>query len=136
VKYTFVKEEDYNGYIPLFSRMIQPPISNFGETTGEIVKKTESCAEYLQMLHEMIVDSEQLGIHLVLVASPMFNGSVASDEIQEPNIISRVTFLDYSTDTDFAGHLELFSDAEHLNDAGADIFSHKLVEKLRDMTME
>lgn len=46
--------------------------------------------------------------------------------------LTKTNFIDLSNDSAFVGHPEWFADWVHLNETGSKIFTHKLIEKLKN----
>ena len=99
-------------------------------------KKTEGVVDpnMVSALRNIIQLCKEKNIFLYIVSSPLFHeinekqGPPSSAASLAMEIIStnKVHFLDFSYDTTFLGHMELFYDLKHLNEKGATIFSKKL----------
>ncbi len=122
---------DYEGYDPLPSKMARSPAVNKIGTAGK-TETSEPSADYVAMLHEIISDSKEMGIRLVLVASPICTHRLEdADEYQVIAAANQIPFFDYSADDNFRNRPQLFYDDYHLSDAGARLFSRILADKLR-----
>lgn len=122
------KEEDFQGFIPIFHVWNQPI-----ETDNTPVKY-ETDTTKIKIFDSFIQDCLNSKVKLYIVCSPYFLKSNHDDysvklakEIAKRNNIS---FFDFSHDSAFLNNRELFSDPSHLNAVGAKIFSNKLIDSI------
>jgi hypothetical protein len=127
LRFNFVAETDYEGYLPILSRMLPCGL----EDRPEQREKLEPSPDYIEMLESMICDAKRRGIVFILVASPLFSeGIVHAPEYAVIAKRNQIPFFDYSEDVKFRGNEELFSDPCHLNDKAAAVFSNMLVDRM------
>lgn len=131
------RNQDYEGYVPLKG------VLNMGMLKSNSYIGTQSVVDtnLVNALENIIHLCKEKGISLFLVDSPWF---LKVHEKQRPlsfaekmslEIIHRnqVNYLDFSADSTFAGHMELFDDGAHLNDKGAKVFSNMLIDRLNQI---
>ena len=116
---------DQKGYIPLFSKM--------GGPFKEPVKKPKELDPVkVRAYADFISESKQAGARLFVVVSPycMEMEGPSRDLARRIAAEHQTRFLDYSQDTYFLERPELFSDASHLNEGGAKIFSGRAADEM------
>jgi hypothetical protein len=127
-KFNVKRTMDIKGYIPLtkvWNGSIQIDSSSY---------KYDIDSTEVKVYESFIQDCIHSKIQLYIVCSPYFikyghtDYSLAiGQEIAKKN---NLMFFDYSQDSLFMNNSELFSDASHLNDNGARIFSGMLVDTI------
>jgi len=132
------RKQDFEGYVPLkevmSSEMLNP--------RPEIMTQTVSIVDtnMVNALKNIIQLCKEKRISLFIINSPVFH---TINEKQSPTSSSdklfleiihrnKVNYKDFSFDSTFAGHLDWFKDAGHLNDDGAKVFSTMVVNMLRE----
>ncbi len=125
---------DNKGYIPLTKTWNRPVQADTTAATY-IIDSTK------MVYYEMFIkDCVTAKVPLYVVASPYFISSNHTDySIQLGRQIAakyQVPFLDYSRDSSFISSPKLFSDATHLNDEGAKLFSNKLLDDVAKNGMQ
>ena len=124
------RRRDIKGYV------CKKEVLNKSIIGTQIEKKTEGVVDpnMVSALRNIIQLCKEKNIFLYIVSSPLFHeinekqGPPSSAASLSLEIIrtNKVHFLDFSYDTTFLGHMELFYDLKHLNEKGATIFSKKL----------
>jgi hypothetical protein len=97
----------------------------------------------VHLFNKFIVECENIGIKIIMIYPPEFiNGQkevINRDEILEfYNSLAkkhRLEFLDYSQD-EICLNKEYFFDYIHLNKAGAELFTDKLIDDLKSMDLK
>lgn len=92
------------------------------------------CPLKAQMLSEFIHLCDSIGAELIFAVSPHYyasNARKAVSRLAEVADTARLKIIDFSTDTTFIGHKELFTGPSHLNSQGADRFTRRFVPRLR-----
>lgn len=109
--------------------------ANYTEPTFEDFDTVEDPlkVKYLQKFIELC---RQNDIPVVFVLSPYYFESRGPLErgLIERALPAGIPVLDFATDTAFVGRKDLFTDPNHLNRAGADIFTRRLAERLSKLT--
>lgn len=123
------RQDDDKGYVPLYKELQakMDTISNDKMYPVDSVK--------LSSFREFITTAKKAGTDVVVVYSPIFLCNKNSQEIAICNEICKnenVPFWDFSNDTLFINHRNLFHDFDHLNNTGAKLFSDIIVEKIKD----
>src|ERR1039457_966616 len=118
---------DENGYVPLF-RIFNGPISAYDAPnyTLDTVK--------ISMFKSFINECLQSKVKLYIFLSPKYIKFKEKDEsiivagkiAQEYNI----PFFDFTSDTTFLNHGDLFADGGHLNNNGAKIYTDKVIDEI------
>jgi len=125
---------DYDGYVPLKGEINTKMLTSNHKIARPLVVDTN----LKNALENTINLCKEKGVSLFIVDSPKFltvnkeqNPLTAAEKLTI-EIIHRnqVNYLDFSNDSAFAGHFELFDDLVHLNDKGAKMFSNMLIDRL------
>lgn len=121
------KSVDYHGYKPL-NNIWDKPIKIQGDEPYEIDSVK------LKILNLFIKDCQAVGIKLYLVYSPTFTNFTKIDYsiIRAKQIAQdyNIHFFDFSNDTTFNNHPELYDDEDHLNAKGSELFTNKFLNKI------
>jgi len=138
--YHAVRQQDFEGYVPLKKVMSINILKQEPEILNQSVIATESVVDSnkVNALEHIISLCKEKNISLFIINSPIFH---TVNEKQSPplpsaklslEIIHRnnVNYLDFSHDSTFSGHFELFKDREHLNVEGAKVFSNMLIDSI------
>ena len=112
-----------NGYLPLRGEMDEMKLKN-----------CKDCEEYaydaqkISYLESFINDVKDRGIRLVFVASPVWYGRNDNQfkPLTELSHKHSVPFYNFSNDSSWVDHNEMFKDGTHLNAYGADVFTKQL----------
>ncbi|TSA57815.1 MAG: hypothetical protein D4R41_05765 [Sediminibacterium sp.] len=122
------KMKDIDGYVP-----IDKIYSGSMATTDSLpnyVMDSIKVKTYESFIH----DCEKNKIKLVIVCSPyLFKNTNTDNSINLAKAIAiknKIPFHDFSTDTSFVNHSQLFADSIHLNNGGATIFSNKVIDRI------
>ena len=120
--------DDKKGYVPLFTIWPSPIeiISKYEEYPVDTVK-VEALRSFLDL-------AKRAKVRVLVIYSPIFEKFEKKQEIEICRDICShedVPFWDYSKDTLFLNHNNLFRDVQHLNDNGAKIFSNLLVSRIK-----
>lgn len=131
-----VAHETYNGFVPQFLQW-----DNKLEALIKEGKKYETIVEkrYVTLLRDFLFDCKKRGINVLLVYAPEYikgQEFVKGREkmmrvFQELSDELKLTFWDYSND-ELSGDKNLFYNALHLNAKGAELFTRKFVNRLRE----
>jgi hypothetical protein len=123
-----LRKGDNDGYIPLQNEWCRPVTLNRNEPNYLIDSLK---VKYYQTF---INECKHSKIQLFIVFSPIYlkykytdYSVVIGKTIAKKN---NILFFDYTNDTTFINHANLFSDKEHLNDEGAKLFSKKIIEQI------
>jgi len=122
------KMKDIDGYVPIdkfWNESISAPVSLPNYVMDSIKVKT-----YESFINDCVKNK----IKLVIVCSPYLfkttNSDNSIDLAKAIAIKNKIPFHDFSTDTSFVNHRQLFADSIHLNNGGATIFSNKVIDKI------
>lgn len=122
------RKEDIKGYVPLTKHWASS-LTNDTTTAPYAMDSVK-----IKLYNAFIDDCAKAKIPLYIVCSPYFvhynapdySITLAQQIAQQHN----VPFFNYTNDTTFTQHPNLFADATHLNNHGALIFSKLLLQKL------
>jgi hypothetical protein len=120
---------DFKGYIPL-TRVMNEPIKT---DKSFINYKLDSVK--IKIYESLIKDCIKNGVKLYVVFSPYY----VKSEFTDPSVSAGkemagrygIKFLDYSKDTTFTNNPALFQETVHLNDNGAKIFTHSIIQQIK-----
>ncbi|MBS1509713.1 MAG: hypothetical protein JST86_02635 [Bacteroidetes bacterium] len=119
---------DIQGYVPL-KNIWNEPAKNMDFETHYTIDSIK-----VNTFESFIHDCKEAGVKLYVVCSPILQHSAVEDYSVSiaKDIASKngVQFFDYSRDTSYSNHSNLFSDVFHLNDDGAKIFSAHLADTI------
>ena len=95
-------------------------------------KPHSTCLAYLDDIAEIC---KKKNIQLVLCVSPSLAYSYHSsnDWMKVYGQQQQIKTIDFTGDTTYVNHSDLFFDATHLNDKGARIFTHNFIQKLKNI---
>jgi len=125
-EYKKAKHEDINGYLPITNEWDEP-IKTVTYPESYPIDSIK-----VSMFESVIKDCIHAGTRLCFVCSPYF--FVAKNEDYSVVLAKKmakeynIDFFDFSTDTTFTSHADLFNDFAHLNDKGARIFTKKVID--------
>ena len=140
--YYFTPQEDYEGYSPIYKKVIYPneklleDKKNFTENKIEKVKNVPLDQNFVNAYDEFLYNAVSNNIKMLLVISPEFiptdfYSSPSYKKIKELSDKYGLSIMDYSKNPQFLFNKELFSDMLHLNDNGAKLFSNILCDSLQ-----
>lgn len=116
-----------DGYFPM-------PVTNNGMTkaVGKDHKFTPH-SKCLAYMNDIVKTCKEKDIQLILCVSPSLSYSLhgINDWMKEYGQQHQIKTLDFTGDTTYVDHPNLFFDATHLNDRGARIFTKNLFGKLK-----
>lgn len=114
-----------NGFLPLHGSLDTMRIES--KLTQSTPQFDSLKIRYLKNIIDEAGDSRIIFIH-----SPIWYGldSTLLQPIKDICKRKNILFLDYSNDSDFVHNNSLFKDGTHLNENGADLFSHKIANTL------
>jgi len=125
------RKTDDNGFIPLIHTMTEP------------INKDSTFAPYkfdslkINAYQSFIKDCIKAKIKLYIVCSPYLAKSINTEpSIKTGKEIAKkynIEFIDYSNDTLYTHHLNLFANPTHLNNLGASLFSSKIACKIVEL---
>ena len=116
-----------DGYFPM-------PVTNNGmkKEVGKDRKFTPNptCLAYLD---DIVKTCKEKNIQLILCVSPnlAYRNHGINDWMKAYGQQQQVKTLDFTGDTTYVNHPDLFFDATHLNDKGARLFTKKFINNLR-----
>lgn len=120
---------DYHGYVPLHGLITKKLDSLETPEAYEIdSNKVKAFTEFLSL-------SEQHKIPLVVVNSPdyyLFEHDYSIDLARSICDEYDVPFSDFSQDPEFLAHAEYFEDETHLNELGAEFFTKRVLQLIKD----
>jgi hypothetical protein len=121
--------DDKKGYVPLYTIWPSPieTISKYEEYPVDTVK--------VVALRSFLELARNAKARVLVIYSPIFQKFEKKQEIEICRGIcsaENVPFWDYSKDTLFLNHNNLFRDVQHLNDNGAKIFSNLIVSRIKN----
>jgi hypothetical protein len=126
------KDPDYRssrGYSPLLRVWNKPSIF-----INNDAQKYELDSVKTDFLRSFIEQCQASGIKLYLITSPYYDRHSSPTYslriVREMADKYKVAFFDFSRDTNFVNRPSLFSDPDHLNDQGAALFSHMIVDSI------
>lgn len=137
-----VKETGLNGYIPLedtlriTSKRVEKITAKSIEGINEESYSSSIDSNKLFCFQELIKDCNKAKIQLFILVSPYLN----IDESRKRNITIEkkiafsyhVPFYDFCEDSNFVKKNVYFKDINHLNSAGATVYTHLVIDKIRD----
>jgi hypothetical protein len=127
-EYNKQRNSDINGFVPLYKTWTGPAMPA-SDPDGY-----DMDPEKLRVFRDFLQQCQSAGIPVYVVSSPVYlEGRVRDHSLREATAICAergVPFFDYSLDTAYTRHPELFSDANHLNLTGATRFTSDLVDKM------
>lgn len=122
------KFSDIKGYKPLYRKW-----NKSIEIKSPDTYKLDRIKE--KVFLSFIEDCDHAGSNLLVVCSPNFikyNKPDYSITVMQKYAKSKnISFIDFTNDTAFINHPDLFDDLDHLNKRGSEIFTINLVEKLK-----
>lgn len=122
------RRADIKGYVPLTKIWDQP--IQFADNS--VKYKIDS--NKVKMYDLFIQDCLKSHVKLYIVCSPYYSKSTSTDySITLGKEIANkynIVFFDYSRDAIFLENPKLFSDPEHLNNEGAELFSNMLIDSI------
>lgn len=122
-------DNDKKGYVPLYNELYQPIAFSVGKPTTTLDSiKVEAFTSFIE-------DCIKANLKLYIAYSPTFKKSIHENlsVIKAKEIANKnnIAFFDYSKDTAFTNNSKLFSDIDHLNDAGARFFSEIFADSIQ-----
>jgi len=125
-KYNQNRRNEISGYVPLMKKMSQP-LNNYSASN-----EYDLDPEKIRVFNDFIEACEAYGIKLYIIHSPYYanvkNQDKSIDICKEITLKRQVPFFDFTNDTTFIDNPGLFSDASHLNNEGAELFSARIAE--------
>jgi len=129
---------DFKGYVPLNTVMNINQIKQKSENVNNPIIKVQPAVDSnkVKALENIIFLCKAKNISLFIINSPIYHsdnetrGPISQAAKLALEIIHRnnANYFDFSYDSTFAGHIELFKDRIHLNDEGAKVFSNMLIK--------
>ena len=134
------RKRDFNGYVPIKGVMKNKMTENENEKKQQLTLDTNK----INALKKIISLCKEKNIFLLIITSPHFHKFNEKQEFPSPateiayNIIHqyKVNYLDFTFDSTYADKMNWFKDNIHLNENGANYFSHILAGKLKKMYLE
>jgi hypothetical protein len=120
------KETAYNGYLPLDGHWKKHLGEKIGFTEGGNLDSIK-----IASFKSLITEARQTDCNIVVLVSPFFQefGKVPRSVKIAEEICKQqgVRFIDYSQSSSFLQHKEYFSDIEHLNRTGSEVYSKMIL---------
>ena len=126
-----LKSDGIKGFLPIDEEMDTMLVNKKEE------KKEELSYDSLKINYLKKFVDECKGSKIVFVVSPCWDG-METTSLQPIKKICKekgLPFIDFSNDSRFVHHNELFKDGQHLNARGADTFTKVLVHKLKSIKL-
>lgn len=122
------------GYLPLYKKMKSGTADNFLKGSLNAIDSNK-----VKVLNEIASTCRQKNIQLIFICSPIFSNAENNDVNRQINEVAKkyeINYWNFSTDTAFDNHRELFQDNGHLNDSGANLFSQIIAAKIVQLPKE
>lgn len=138
--FTNTEPEDDRGYFPLVGEVKKEMFNKYKTEKKTYDEKRETQTIIIDQkavayYHQFLQKTKDLNIKTYVVISPTVLKEPNTEEKSLLESIakkySNVKFLDYSIDSDYNNHYQLFADEFHLNDKGANKFSQELAELIK-----
>jgi len=123
------RKSDNKGYVAL-NKEWQNEIDSVGN-----IKKYETDPVKIAVFKEFLSLAKNSGAEVFVIYSPVFKKTNMNQEIdicKEICDAENIPFWDYSRDSTFLSNKKLFQDVEHLNNAGAVLFSDFIVKRMKE----
>ncbi len=133
--YTHLGHLSEQGYEPLYNTI---DTSVYKESIWEDIDKDLPLAEdYISTLHNIIRQTKEKNVQLVICISPFyfehnFSNNRSYKRIHQIAKEDDIPLLDFTNDPEFTGQPLLFHDDIHLNDNGAAKYTEKVVHILQN----
>lgn len=132
LKYSFVPQEDFNGYLPM------EKVSTKSFTEADQKKNRpdfETTETQLALLEQMVQEAQEKGAEVIFVVSPILAGDwIHSAAVEALAQKYNVPYWNYSLDERFVLNNELFGDQSHLNHQGATLLSQDVSHRIKSHT--
>jgi hypothetical protein len=124
------RKNDRQGYVPLSGNLIDTILHRI-EPVGSILdtNKVNAVSDIIQYCNSHY-------IRLIFIQSPIFGiigTTISTQYFEKLNNENKTAFCDFTKDREFLRNPGFFQDQFHLNDAGANYFSKKLIHKIEDL---
>jgi hypothetical protein len=121
-----------NGYLPLKGKMDKMKVK---EDKDEEEPSLAFDSQKLSYMKTFIREAKERGTQLVFVASPIWYGKDDAQFAPLKEICNKydILFYNYSNDTAYVHHNEMFKDGSHLNAYGADEFTKEICAILKNL---
>lgn len=127
--YNKKRQNDIQGYIPLSGSYT----GSLNMEVGRIHKRIDT--NKVEYFKAFLLDCKNMNIQVYIVISPYLIQSDQSETMVMAEAIAKqyaIPFLNFSADTSFLEKRTYFSDPEHLNSVGAELFSNMLVDVIQE----
>lgn len=125
------KSKDKNGYVEL---EYTGELLEFNDENLNIPYHINQTGE--QYLHQIIDVCKRKSVRLILCDSPRWLKNQAFDDyLEELAERNKIEFWDYSDFEPILSDKRYFADSFHLNSLGADLFTHDIIKRLRNISM-
>lgn len=130
--YNKKRRPDSKGYLPLFEKWQGKidSVYSYGSYNSSQLDSNK-----VNAFKEFVSTAKSAGAQVYVISSPIFIKFFKNQDIEMANVIcasENVQFLDYSKDNNFLNNNQLFGDAGHLNDYGAQLFSRMVVKRIKN----
>ena len=126
------KDGTVKGYLPLVPKNLREPL----EFKSELVENDELSLTKVEHFRLTLERAQSKGIKVVVVDSPEYRKrrdcSLSGDMMRNLCQDYGMVYLDNSQLPYFLEHPELFSDATHMNDNGAKIYTEMFIRQIKD----
>jgi hypothetical protein len=121
------KPEGYKGYLPFYG-IIDYPVNEADKSS----QKVEFDEVKLYYLNHFMKDCSERGIKLIVAISPQYlPAHIEMTHLKRLAAKYHIKLFDFSNDTTFLNHNELFYDSTHLNNVGAELYTKKMISTLQ-----
>lgn len=127
--------KDDNGYLPLNGTLNIPTNQEYTDNIDELDMFKSKNLDSLKLgyFKMLMNEAKTNGVRIVLIISPQSISpypNKSTNYIKDYCINENIQFIDFSHDSVFMGHNELFYGFEHLNDKGAMVFTKMLIDSI------
>ncbi|MEL6593970.1 MAG: hypothetical protein AAFQ68_27960, partial [Bacteroidota bacterium] len=132
LRYTAKPQPDFAGYLPLDKRLPEAYQAEKADQSGNdfVASKAQ-----ISLLEQRIQQAQQAGSKVYLVISPIVSGDwIRNRQLEDMAKRLNVPFWNYSQDQDHIRKKLYYVDDIHHNHAGAQIFSRKVAQQIKQHT--
>lgn len=124
------RKADNQGYVALHRTMKPQPVDSLVNPARYTIDSLK-----VKVFVRFIEEAKRKHIKLYVVRSPkyVFLDNASTRLLSELTKKYEIPYIDYSYDKEFINNPSLFDDFAHLNDAGARLFSRRVVEDIRPL---
>lgn len=132
LEYNKKRRPDMNGYLPIFEKWQKKidSVASYGAYNAYQLDTNK-----VNAFKEFLSTAKSAGAQVYVIFSPIFIKFFKNQDIDITTAIcatENVPFLNYSKDNNFLNNNQLFGNASHLNDDGAQLFSRMVAKRIND----